>query len=161
MAEDLILNESQESFCQEYLYDLNATQAYLRVYKEVTIKSARVLSCKLLANVSVYTRIRELIDDRNKRIMLSQDFVIYGLVDVANRCRQATPVLVFDPVERCMVQARADNGDPVWEFDSHGANKALELLGKHMGIFEKDNRQKTPDNSLLRVQIITPTEDDE
>ena len=55
---------------------------------------------------------------------------------------QATPVMRFDNVEMRMVQVKDDDGRDVWEFDSNGANKALELIGKHVGVFEKDNNQK-------------------
>jgi hypothetical protein len=39
------------------------------------------------------------------------------------------------------VQKKDDDDNNVWEFDSAGANKAFELLGRHIGLFEKDNSQ--------------------
>lgn len=61
---------------------------------------------------------------------------------MANRCMQKVPVMEFDPVAKGRRQAIDDEGNAVWQFDSSGANKALELLGKHLGVFEKDNGQK-------------------
>jgi hypothetical protein len=34
------------------------------------------------------------------------------------------------------------NSVGVFEFDSAGANKSTELIGKHLGFFERDNGQK-------------------
>lgn len=60
-----------------------------------------------------------------------------GLKEVAQRCLQRVPVMEFDRVERRMVQAQTEGGKDVWEFDSTGANRSFELLGKHLGMFEK------------------------
>jgi len=49
------------------------------------------------------------------------------------------PVMEFDPVEKMMKQKTAvtEEGEEigVWEFDSTGANKATEMIGKHLGMF--------------------------
>ena len=33
-----------------------------------------------------------------------------------------------------------ENNMPLWKFDSSGANRALELLGKHIGLFSPDTQ---------------------
>jgi len=153
-----LLNEKQEMFCQEYLVSLNGTQAYLTVYKDATYNTARTQASKLLAEPNIYARIKELIEARKDRVQVSQDFVIRGLIEVANKCQQATPVMVFDPIEKCMVQAQSAEGEPIYEFDSSGANRALELLGKHLGTFEKDNNQKKP---VVNVGFKATDDEDE
>jgi len=134
------LTDKQEQFCREYLIDLNATQAAIRAgYSENTAGST---GHENMMKPEIRTRIGELMDERKGRTMIDSDFVITSLIEVANRCQQAVPVMEFDPVDKCMVQKRDGAGDAVYEFDSSGANRALELLGKHLGTFEKDNVQK-------------------
>jgi len=43
--------------------------------------------------------------------------------------------MVYDRVEKRMVQATDDEDRNIWTFDSAGANRAFELLGKHLNIF--------------------------
>ena len=48
----------------------------------------------------------------------------------------------WDYQEKSMVQVQDEEGRDVWSFDSQGANRAFELLGKHIGLFEKDKEKK-------------------
>lgn len=51
------LEPRQERFVQEYLIDLNGTQAYMRAEPSTTEKSARTLASRMLAKVNVQKRI--------------------------------------------------------------------------------------------------------
>lgn len=134
------LTPKQVRFCEEYLVDLNGTQAAMRAgYSK---KTANEQSSRLLANVNVSAYIGKLRDEQSKRTEITADYVIYGLKEVAERCLSRRPVMEFDYSERQMVQKKDSEGNGVWEFDSNGANRAFELLGKHLGVFEKDNKQK-------------------
>ena len=133
------LNEKQKIFCQEYLIDLNGTQAAIRA--GYSPKTANEQAARLLANVSIQNYIRELQQKRSERLQYTQDDLLKDLIEVKNRCMQAEPVMIFDYEEKCMVQAEED-GKGVWKFDSRGANQALDMLAKHNGFYEKDNKQK-------------------
>jgi phage terminase small subunit len=140
------LKDKQEQFCQEYLIDLNATQAAIRAgYSK---RAATVQGSRLLTNANVASRIAELQAERSQRTGIEADYVLQGLRQVAERCLQRQPVMEWDYAEKRMVQKTAVSEDGkevgVFEFDSTGANRAFELLGKHLGVFEKDNKQKTP-----------------
>lgn len=131
--EDKQLTDKQELFCQEYLIDLNATKAAIRAgYSEA---SAYSIGSENLRKPELRARVAQLMDERNKRTLVHQDFVIDNLVEVSQRCLQKRPVMVFDPVDKEMVQKKDSEGRDVWEFDSSGANRALELLGKHLKMF--------------------------
>lgn len=141
-----LVNDKHELFCNEYMIDLNGTQAYIRSgYSE---KGANVNACKLIANHNIHARINELMEERSKNILIDAYYVVSSLKDVSERCRQAVPVMIFNG--KFMEQKKDDEGNGVWEFDSNGANKALELIGKHVGAFEKDNSQLTP-----KIKIVT------
>lgn len=120
-------NKRHERFCQEYVIDYNGTQAAIRAgYKE---KNARSQASALLTNPNILTRVRELQHEQVERLAVSQDYVIRQLVDTYNCCREPSPVMQYDK----------DLGEWVetgtYQFDSKGALRALELLGKHLGMY--------------------------
>lgn len=125
--------DRQELFCIEYLVDCNGTQAAIRAgYSEHT---ATMQASRLLSKANVRARIAELMEERSKNTLVDAVFVVERLKQVAGRCLQAVPVMIYDPVNKEMVQKVDEDGRAVWEFDSNGANRALELLGKHVGMF--------------------------
>lgn len=116
------LNRRQELFCHEYVVDANGAQAAIRAgYAEV---SARVTACRLLGKPAVQDRVAELMSERMERVGVDADVVLYGLRTVVDRSLQARQVLDRE-------------GEPTgeWEFNAAGANRALELLGRHLGLF--------------------------
>lgn len=146
-------NDKHELFCQEYLIDLNQTQAAIRA--GYSPKTAQEQSSRLLSNVIIRARIGELMDARSKRLLVDGDFVIKGLLEVYHRCIQAVPVMTFDYNEKGMVQAVDENGDGVFEFDSTGANKALELIGRHLKMFtdKKEINQESKHEVELNITL--------
>ena len=119
------LNAKQERFCLEYLEDLNATQAATRAgYSK---KTARQIGTENLAKPAIAERIATLQSERATRTLVDADYVIKGLLEVHKRCMQAEAV-----TERVDGQQQ-DTGE--FKFEHSGANKSLELLGKHLGLF--------------------------
>ncbi|MFT3679438.1 MAG: terminase small subunit [Ferruginibacter sp.] len=151
-ADEIKLKKRQERFCIEYLIDLNATQAAIRAgYSEA---SAKEIGYEHLTKPHIRTRIENLIDERSSRTLVHADFVINNLVEVSQRCMQKTPVMVFNAADKCMEQKVDDEGNNVWEFDSNGANKALELLGKHLKMFTDKVEQKGELSHLLTGKAV-------
>ena len=75
------LTPKQQRFVDEYLIDLNATQAAIRAgYSE---KTAQEQSSRLLSNVIVSDAIRQAQQERQKRTLVTQDDVIRGLLTEA------------------------------------------------------------------------------
>ena len=153
---DSKLSDKDELFINEYLNSLNATQAYQRVYTDAAYTTCRTEGAKKLADPNIKERIKEQINIRNENLNISSEFVVRGLIDVANQSLQRTPVMEFDSKTFSMVQKKDDYGMPLFQpLDSHAANKALELLGKHTGAFEKDNKQKKNDvGDVAELQMI-------
>ena len=119
------LSNQRLLFTKEYIVDLNATQAAIRAgYSERTAKSQ---GQRLLTNVDVAAEIQILFDKRAEKVELNSEWVLRNLEKVANRCMTAEPVMV-----------KGDNGmeeSGEYKFDSAGANKSLELIGKHLKLF--------------------------
>lgn len=137
-----ILTLFELRFCEEFVNDFNATQAILRAGFKGEVTSAGVQASRMLKKANVREKIKTLRAQQSLRASITADMVVLGLKEVAERCMQKAPVMDYDPDFRTVVQKSDDQGRDVWEFDSAGANKAFELLGKHLGVFEKDNLQK-------------------
>ncbi len=139
------LTEKQENFVREYLVDMNASAAALRAgYSKYTSNKC---GSRLLAEPLVRAAVDKAISDQSKRTEVTADYVITSLKTVADRCMQGEPVMVYDHEEKAMVPS----GE--WEFDSSGANRALELLGKHLQIFT----EKLEVNHSGKIESITRT----
>ena len=135
-----MLNEKQKQFCEEYIIDLNGTQAAIRAgYSE---KTANRIASELLSKLDIQEYICELKNKRSERVKYSQDELMRDILEVKNRCLQANPVL-----------DKEGNETGVWKFDSNGANKALDMLAKHVGFYETDNKQKAFNISVNREAV--------
>ena len=154
-----MLNEKQKQFCNEYLIDLNATQAAIRAgYSQ---KTARSIANENLTKPDIQKYIQELQEGIKKRNRISQDEIIQDLIEVKNRCMQNVPVMYYDKAEKEWKQEVNEDGEPVYKFDSQGATKALDLLGKITGIYEKDNEQKQTTLTPVQKVFITPKQQQE
>jgi phage terminase small subunit len=134
MARDK-LTPKQQRFVEEYLIDFNATQAAIRAgYSEV---SAAEMGCENLMIPKISQAINEAKADLSRRAEISQEWVIQNLKRVASRCMQVEPVYGKDGQQ---VQAENDDGElvPCFTFNATGANKAIELIGKHIGMFKEN-----------------------
>ncbi len=148
----MALTPKQELFCLEYLKDLNGTQAATRAgYSSDT---AQEQASRLLSNVMVASRVHELIQARTERLQVDADWVLRQLVTVAERCSAPQKKMQMTMAGFVQVKDPA-TGEGVFEFDAIGANKALELIGKHVGLFEKHNQQKQP-KVLLKIGGKSP-----
>lgn len=136
------LEAKEEQYCHEYLLDLNQTQAAIRAgYAE---SNARAQASRLMTKANILTRIAELKADRVERVKIDSDWVLRRLLEISDKCMEAKAVMVFSPADKCMVQKQTEEGEKLFEFNAAGANKATELIGKHIGFFEEHNKQKAP-----------------
>lgn len=122
------LTPKQARFVEEYLIDLNATQAAIRAgYSEDT---ARQTGSENLSKPDVADAIAAAQADRAERTKIDQNYVLRQAVKLHERCMQeVAPIL-----DRRGQQIRDDEGNPLFEFNATGAAKALELVGKHVSI---------------------------
>ena len=131
------LRDKQELFCNEYIVDLNATQAAIRAgYSK---KTAQEQSSRLLSNVIIQDRISELKQGRIERVKIDADWVLVSAKKVFDRCMQEEEI-------------KSDDGATIgqYKFEHSGANKALEIIGKHVKVraFEKEEEMDNVGESL-------------
>ena len=122
------LTAKQQRFIEEYLVDLNATQAAIRA--GYSARTANEQAARLLAKASVSQAIASAKAERSARVAVSADYVLNNLVEIVERSMQRAPV-----VDMKGNHVTDEDGRFVWRFDAKAANRALELLGKHLGMF--------------------------
>ena len=135
-------------FVAEYMKDKNATQAAIR--SGYSKKTAYSIGSENLKKPEIAEAIEYKLKEVEEKSLVTSDYVIQGFRDVAERCMQREPVMRFDYEEKQLVQEQEEVTDKdgkthtegVWKFDSHGANKALESLGRYLNLF-KDKDQAT------------------
>jgi phage terminase small subunit len=152
------LKDKEELFCQEFIKDLNATQAYKRVNPEIKLPSCRALSSKLLANINIQRKINALIAERSKENKIDANTVLNELHAIAT----IDPIEIFDdegmvkPLSEIdpMVRKAIASIEKVEYYEGHGKdryqagwikkirlwdkNKSLENLGKHLKLFTEN-----------------------
>jgi len=151
------LTEKQQRFVDEYLVDLNATQAAIRA--GYSAKTADQQGSRMLANVKVQQAISEKMAERSKRTGINQDRVIIELARIA--FVKMTDIVDSDGEIRsdaseddlaCIESVKyksseSENSSSVErEVKISPKLKALELLGKHLGMW----------NDKLDVNITQP-----
>lgn len=127
------LTPKQEAFIREYMVDLNATQAAIRA--GYSAKTANRIGQENLTKPVILDAIKQKMDKRAEKVDLSAEWILQRLMLVAERSMQAEPVMIFDHESGTMVES----GE--YQFDSSGANKSLELLGKHIGLFDPKHKR--------------------
>jgi len=158
------LTEQQQRFCEEYIIDLNGTQSAIRAgYSK---KTANEQASRLLTNVNVQRYIQELKAKRSERSAITADMVIAEIAKVAMLNVEdfyddigLKPLSELDDAAKAAISSyqvkRIKTGKDKFEdvpiVKTHDKMKALELLGKHLGVFEKDNKQKQPIDQSIKI----------
>ena len=140
------MTEKQKIFADEYLIDLNATRAYKAAYPSVKKEEAAAVNgSKLLRNTKVAVYIQERMQERQRRTEITQDRVLKELAAIA--FVKATDyaevkdgqVIIKDTANLDEQQIRAIAGIKEGRFGVevklNNKEQALELLGRHLGMF--------------------------
>lgn len=125
------MTEKQKLFCDEYLIDLNATQAAIRAgYSE---KYAHTNVSKLLQNTTIREYIENRIAEKEDKLIAKQNEVLKYLTSVM-RGESKSEIVVVENIGYYMSEARTMEKAP----DEKERLKAAELLGKaHMMFSER------------------------
>lgn len=162
------LTAKQQRFVEEYLIDLNATQAAIRA--GYSVKRASEIGYQLLQKTTVKNAIDKAMAERSRRTGITQDRVLRELAKIA--FVNATDIINMDDATIKGDANREDtaaiasvkvktipseDGDIVErEVKICDKLKALELLGKHLGMFN----DKLNVNAEMAVKIVDDINDD-
>lgn len=122
------LTEKQKRFCDEYLIDLNATQAAIRAgYSE---KTAYRTGADNLRKPQIKKYIDQRMAEKEEALIADQDEVLKYLTSVLRGESQSTEIVVEGTGDGCS-EARAIEKKP----SEKDRLKAAELLGKRYGLY--------------------------
>lgn len=160
------LSPKQQAFVDQYLVDLNATQAYLRAGYRCSEETARRNGHKLLTNTDIQAFVAERMADRAKRTEIDQDRVVLEIARLAfsdvrklfdgNRLKRMDEIddataAAISSVKVSTRQVGEGEVEHVAEIKLWPKTPAIEMAGKHVGLFGADNAQKNPGVSLAEV----------
>lgn len=158
------MNEKQRRFVEEYVIDLNATQAAIRAgYKE---KTAYSQGQRLLKNVEIEKAIKEKMEERSKRTEVTADRIVQELAKIAfadlkdfvSWDEDGVMIIDSEHVDGTVL-AEISETTNIQTFPNGGESekiqkkvkpydkmKALELLGKHLSMWtdKQEVELKTP-----------------
>ena len=143
------MSRKQDRFVEEYLIDLNGTQAAIRA--GYSPKTANEQAARLLANVSIREKISKAMAERSRRTGINQDRVLIELAKIA----LVNPKHLIDFKNAAVLEAATEedmaaiasvkvktipgkggeNGIER-EVKLYDKLRALELVGKHLGMFK-------------------------
>lgn len=129
------MTTKQKRFCDEYLIDLNATQAAIRAgYSE---KYAHTNAAKLLQITTIKDFIAARMAEKESDLIADQDEVLQYLTSVMRGKTSAEIVVVEGTGDGCS-EARTMQKAP----DEKERLKAAELLGKRYGLYTEKVEQQ-------------------
>ena len=170
------LTKKQSMFIEEYLVDLNATQAAIRAgYSRDT---ARSQGQRMLTKVDIKEAIQKAIDDRSKRVEVTADRVLQELAKIGfadikdymsfrttktivDHSEDGGPVVDYGHVVELKDSDQVD-GAPIAEvqlkdgtlkFKLHDKVKALEGCARHLGMFVDKTEITGKDGGPIKMKL--------
>ena len=134
------MTDQQKAFADQYCIHFNATKAAISAgysKKTATVQASQLLT---LDEIAKYIEDKQSIISKEAEV--DAVWVRKRFKTISDRCMQEVPVMIHDG------EQWVESGE--YKFDSAGANKATEALGKIIGVFEKDNEQK---KNEIKIQI--------
>lgn len=151
------LTKKQQMFVDEYLIDLNATQAAIRA--GYSVDTAKEIGCENLTKPNIQEAIAKSMAERSKRTGINQDRVVLELakiafvkmtdiVDSQGRIKDSATDDDLACIESMKYKSsESDTGSSIErEVKIAPKLKALELLGKHLGMW----------NDKIDVNVAVP-----
>jgi len=171
-------NPKHERLCQEYLIDLNQTEAAKRA--KYSAHTAAQQASRLFSNVKIQARIAELKAERNERTRVTQDRVVkelamLGFSDLQN-------YISIDPLtgvikakgfedmpagesralksikeDRAIKEDADGKGVTVYDkvsFTMHDKIRALEILARHLGMLVERHEMMGDGGGPIKIEYV-------
>ena len=165
------LTPKQQRFVEEYLIDLNATQAAIRAgYSE---KTAGQIGEQNLKKLEIQKAIQEALQGRKERVQIDADYVLKRLVeidqmdvlDIMDDHGNVKPIKDWPKVWRQYISnietISMDDGEGwLQKIKWPDKVKNLELLGKHLGMFKDKIEYSGPNGGPIDLNLRVVFEDE-
>lgn len=152
----------EQLFCDWYIKLMHITDAATRA--GYSPKTAHVIGSNLLKKVKIQEYIKLRKTQLEELFGFNKGTVVKDFLDIKDMSMKAVPVMRYDPKQKAYVQVTEDVEQPdgkvtnegVYQFDSNGANRALENISKIMGYNaeEKVKHSNDPDNPLPAATVL-------
>lgn len=172
------LNEKQQRFVEEYMIDLNATQAAIRA--GYSVKNAASIGAQLLKKTQVQRAIARAKAERSRRTGITQDRVLQELAriafvnatdlidpETAHVLPDASPddlkVIAGVKVKYVPRKEMNDDGEIVIvnaverEVKMCDKVRALDMLCKHLGLYDAKQGDEEEETGIAELPAVLPT----
>lgn len=162
------MTNKQERFCEEYIKDLNATQAAIRAgYSD---KRASEQAYQLLQKTTVQKKIKSLQSEVSNRNKIEVDDIVKYLVDtlmvdpteIYNEDGSLKPLSEMSKAARMSIKSikkkttrKGDVSQEEMTIELFSKEGAADKLMKHLGGYAKDNDQKNPGEAIRALINFT------
>jgi len=134
----------------------NAKRSYMRVHPRVKERTAETEGAKLLRKPEIDSYLRMKSKEIADKCDIDAEWVLRQAVAVHERCMQASPVLDRKG-EQVYVDTPEGDMVPAFTFDAPGANKSLEIVGKHVDVQAfKEKVDVTSNGKTLNNWTVNP-----
>jgi len=155
------LTHRQKLFVDWYIKIGNATQAAIRAgYSQ---KTAFTIASENLRKPYIRDYYKHRMTELEELLGFNKATIVQDLLNIKDKSMQAVPVMEYDRSSREMVQQTAmvedEKGEKkevgVFEYDSFGANKAIDTIAKMMGYFEPEKHEDvTPAERKVPTTVV-------
>ena len=158
------LSDKQKKFCEEYIIDFNQTQSAIKA--GYSAKTAYSIGNENLKKPDIQAYIKELLSKREERTQITADMVVKEWAKIAffdirkifhKEGGLLNPHDLDDETATVISSIKArdvkvgDDIETIKEYRLNDKMKALDMLAKHLGMFEKEKEESNDTNVNLEI----------
>ena len=158
------LSDKQKKFCEEYIIDFNQTQSAIKA--GYSAKTAYSIGNENLKKPDIQAYIKELLSKREERTQITADMVVKEWAKIAffdirkifhKEGGLLNPHDLDDETATVISSIKArdvkvgDDIETIKEYRLNDKMKALDMLAKHLGMFEKEKDDNNDTNVNLEI----------
>ena len=158
------LSDKQKKFCEEYIIDFNQTQSAIKA--GYSAKTAYSIGNENLKKPDIQAYIKELLSKREERTQITADMVVKEWAKIAffdirkifhKEGGLLNPHDLDDETATVVSSIKArdvkvgDDIETIKEYRLNDKMKALDMLAKHLGMFEKEKEDNNDTNVNLEI----------
>ena len=158
------LSDKQKKFCEEYIIDFNQTQSAIKA--GYSAKTAYSIGKENLKKPDIQAYIKELLSKREERTQITADMVVKEWAKIAffdirkifhKEGGLLNPHDLDDETATVISSIKArdvkvgDDIETIKEYRLNDKMKALDMLAKHLGMFEKEKEDNNDTNVNLEI----------